>query len=73
MILLSCFLNVLHFPAPITATSLTTDLIAYYSFDGDANDGSGNGHHAVVHSVFLSTDRFGVANTAYGFDGSTPT
>ena len=49
--------------------SLTDGLVAYYPFDGNANDASGNGNHGVVHGATPTTDRFGNANSAYGFNG----
>ena len=49
---------------------LTTGLVAWYPFDGNASDMSGNGRHGTLHgSVALSADRHGVANKAYVFDG----
>jgi len=45
------------------------ELIAHYSFDGNANDDSGNGHKGIVHGVTLTTDRLGKRNGAYRFDG----
>jgi len=47
--------------------SLTDGLVAYYPFDGNANDASGNGNHGTTHGVTLTTDRFGNANGAYYF------
>ncbi len=44
--------------------------IAYYPFNGNANDLSGNGNNATVYSATLTTDRFGNSNSAYNFDGS---
>lgn len=53
------------------------NLIAYWKFNGNANDSSGNGHNGAVtagHAFFgagtptLTTDRFGNANSAYHFD-----
>ena len=46
-------------------------LIAYYSFTGNANDGSGYANNGVVTSATLTTDRFGNANSAYSFNGSS--
>ena len=43
--------------------------IAYYSFNGDADDMSGNGRHGEVYSATLTVDRFDVPNSAYAFDG----
>ena len=45
-------------------------LIAYYPFNGNANDESGNGKHGVVLGATLATDRFGVANRNYHFSGT---
>jgi len=45
------------------------DLIAHYSLDGNATDGSGHGRDAVVFNAVPSTDRFGVAARAYRFNG----
>jgi hypothetical protein len=46
-------------------------LIAYYPFNGNANDESGNGHNGTVNGPTLTTDRFGIPNRAYYFNGST--
>ena len=43
--------------------------IAYYPFDGNADDVSGNGHNGIIHGAELSSDRFGTAQSAYYFDG----
>ena len=44
-------------------------LVAYYPFDGNANDVSGNGYNGVVYGANLSYDRKGNINSAYNFDG----
>ena len=45
-------------------------LIAYYPFNGNANDESGNGNHGTISGGIISTkDRFGRPNCAYSFDG----
>ncbi len=46
-------------------------LVAYYPFNGNANDASGNGNNGTVYGATLTTDRFGNANRAYGFNGTT--
>jgi hypothetical protein len=57
-------------PTPVPAVELTVPgLVLYYPFSGDARDLSGNHSDAKVHGVTLTTDRFGVANHAYHFDG----
>jgi hypothetical protein len=47
----------------------TNGLVAYYPFNGNANDESGNGNHGMVYGATLTVDRFGNANSAYSFDG----
>ena len=44
-------------------------LVAYYPFNGNVNDKSGNGNHGTEHGATLTIDRFGNANSAYSFDG----
>ena len=69
-IIIVLFVFVLMFLTNQTARgNLSTGLIAYYSFDGNANDMSGNGHDGTVHGALLNTDRFGNPNSAYSFDG----
>ena len=52
-----------------TNVDVTSGLIAYYPFNGNANDESGNGNNGSVHGATLTTDRFGNINSAYSFDG----
>ena len=51
----------------------TEGLIAYYPFNGNANDESGNGNHGVLGGAnggpALTTDRFGNENSCYEFGG----
>ncbi len=55
-------------PAP--KDTLKMGLIAYYPFDNNAVDSSGNGHNGTLSSnVTATTDRFGHANSAYYFSG----
>ncbi len=50
---------------------VSNGLVAYYPFNGNANDASGNGNHGVVNGgATLTDDRFGNANSAYSFDGN---
>jgi Concanavalin A-like lectin/glucanases superfamily/Secretion system C-terminal sorting domain len=49
--------------------TLLDSLKAYYPFNGNANDESGNGNDAVVDGATLTTDRFGNDTSAYEFDG----
>ncbi len=50
--------------------NLQQGLVAYYPFNGNANDESGNGNDGVVNGATLTADRYGVAGSAYSFDGS---
>lgn len=47
----------------------TNGLVAYYPFNGNANDESGNGHHGTVNGATLTSDRNDVQNSSYSFDG----
>lgn len=53
----------------LSAQVSTASLIAYYPFNGNANDASGNNNNGVVNGASLTTDRFGNPNSAYYFDG----
>ena len=48
---------------------LTQGLVAYYPFNGNANDASGNGHNGTVYGATPTTNRFGAPKAAYYFDG----
>gem|GEM_PF-3892056 len=52
----------------MTQANLATGLVAYYPFNGNANDASGNKNIGVVHSAVLSTDRFGNPSSSYTFN-----
>ncbi|MBC2840113.1 LamG domain-containing protein [Robiginitalea sp. SC105] len=43
--------------------------LAWYPFNGNADDESGYGNHGTVFGAALATDRFGFSNSAYSFDG----
>jgi hypothetical protein len=51
--------------------NLKNGLVACYPFNANAKDESGNNNNGVVNGATLTTDRFGKANSAYGFNGST--
>jgi hypothetical protein len=62
--------------APVVAQTVpdyvsTNGLVSWYPFTGNANDFSGNNNHAAVNEAMLTTDRFGVGNAAYSFNGSS--
>ncbi len=58
-------------PPPPATNSLDSGLVAYYPFDGNANDFSGNKFDLIVQGAALTNDRSGLANKAYHFDDST--
>lgn len=45
------------------------DPIAFYPFNGNANDESANSNNGTVVGATLTSDRNGLANSAYSFDG----
>ena len=53
----------------ITHAGLSDGLVAYYPFNGNANDESGNGNNGIVYGATLTTDRFGNVDRAYSFNG----
>ena len=46
-------------------------LMAYYPFNGNANDATGNGNNGTNYGAVLANDRFGNATSAYQFDGAS--
>lgn len=60
------------FSRSITISSndaITNDgLIAYYPFNGNANDESSNNNNGIVEGAILTTDRYGNPNKAYSFN-----
>ena len=54
---------------PNAYADLNSGLIAYYPFNGNADDESGNGHDGTTINATLANDRFGDENSAYYFDG----
>lgn len=63
------FCTIFLFAVLTGIVSSANELIAYYPFDGNAYDMSGNGHTGTVHGAFLTADRFGISGRAYSFDG----
>ena len=54
-----------------SSNSIHNGVVAYYPFNNNANDESGNGLNLTPNgSPVLATDRFGNLNAAYGLDGS---
>ena len=63
--------TILLFSVLTSSAQFTLDdsLQAYYPFNGNALDESGNGHDAVLYGPTLTFDRSGNPNSAYDFDG----
>src|SRR5580765_3803529 len=51
--------------------NLNQGLVAYYPFNGNANDQSGNNNNPIFNNATLTADRFGNSNSAYSFNGIT--
>lgn len=66
LILFFLFVPCLH---TYCQADLTKGLAAYYPFNNDAHDASGNGNHAVFNNAFLVNDRNGKPYSAYNFNG----
>jgi GH18 family chitinase/photosystem II stability/assembly factor-like uncharacterized protein len=55
-----------------STTGVSRDgLVSYYPFSGNANDESGNGNTITNNGAVLTTDRFGIPNRAYSFNGTS--
>jgi hypothetical protein len=52
-------------------TSLSSGLVAWFPFTGNALDASGNANNGTVHGATLTTDKNSAANSAYLFDGAS--
>jgi hypothetical protein len=56
-------------PNPVLPSNVpTSGLVAYYPFNGNANDASGNGNNGTVNGATLTTDRAGLVNQSYYFN-----
>jgi hypothetical protein len=69
-ICIAAFLLLITFERNCFSGGIDSGLVAFYPFSGNANDESGNGNHGVNHGAVLTTDRFGLANSAYQFSSS---
>ena len=69
VILVTLFLNFQLF-AQLPSYLPTNGLVAWYPFNGNANDESGNGNDGVVHGATLCADKVANASSAYDFSGA---
>ncbi|ETR71400.1 MAG: hypothetical protein OMM_02514 [Candidatus Magnetoglobus multicellularis str. Araruama] len=64
-----CFVFFISFSsAKLAMADIYDGLMAWYPFDGDARDASGNGNHGTVKGASLIEDKFGNNNSAYSFE-----
>ena len=68
MIVLGLFNASLHGQVPDYVP--TDGLMAWWPFNGNADDESGNGNNGTVNGATLTTDRYENPNSAYFFDGT---
>jgi hypothetical protein len=54
-----------------TSTAVLSGLVAYYKFNGDAKDYSGQNNHFTATNVTYVSDHNGTANSAASFNGSS--
>jgi len=49
----------------------TNGLVGLWPFNGNTNDISGNNNNGINNGATLTTDRFGISNNAYSFNGTS--
>src|SRR6266480_3163043 len=54
----------------VAQVNLSQGLVAYYPFNGNANDQSGNNNNPFFNNAVLTSDRNGNPNSAYYFNGT---
>lgn len=64
-------LAVVFIVSGIIHADLNDGLVAYYPFNGNVNDASGNGNDAINHGATLTEDRFGNPDSAYEIAGNS--
>ena len=64
IILLFCLYSINSIYAQVPTYVPTNGLIAYYPFNGNANDVSGNGNNGTINGANLTNDRINSANSA---------
>ncbi len=67
LIFLTLFFSI--FTLTAQNVDLKRGLVAYYPFNGNANDESGNGNHGTVNGASLTNDRNEITNSSYYFNG----
>lgn len=69
-ILLSALLSAVATNAQPPSYIPAAGLVAWYPFNGNATDESGNGHELTVNGATLTADRNGLSSAAYAFNGT---
>jgi len=69
LLVLIIFFSFFSYLIPYAIADLNDGLIAYYPFNGNANDESGNQNTGFIRGASLIKDRFGNSESAYFFDG----
>ena len=59
-----------YFPPQPPSYLPSTGLLAWYPFNGNANDESGNGNNGIVNGATLTFGKDGNQDSAYSFDGN---
>ena len=54
-----------------SSDNLSHGLVAFYRFNGNANDETNNASHGTVSGATLTSGKDNISNTAYSFDGNT--
>ena len=71
--ILTLLISVAAYSQTVPSYVDTAGLKGWWSFTGNANDSSGNGHNGIVYgsTITLTTDRFGDTGSAYHFAGGS--
>ncbi len=68
-ILILALFTSINLLAQLPSNIPTQNLIAWYSFNGNSADSSGNNNHMINNGATLTLDRHGIPNSAYSYDG----
>jgi uncharacterized protein (TIGR02145 family) len=70
-LILGVFIHTQIYSQSVPSYVPTNGLVGWWGFNGNAQDGSGNGNHGTVNGATLTTDRFENQNSAYFFHPRT--
>ncbi|MBK8392170.1 MAG: LamG domain-containing protein [Saprospiraceae bacterium] len=68
-LILVLFITSISYTQNVPSYIPTDNLFGWWPFNGNANDESGNGNNGIVNGATLTTDRYGLSNKAYSFNG----